>query len=291
MKKLLILLSAAVLTACNPLAKLPGLQENATNAFDNGNYEKAYTLYAEYINLANDNNAILDESILINQAHTCAKLDKIDEAASLYDQLLQDENNIDLLIDYAQMLQDAGREDAELKLWNEQADKIKEAKLQSLKTERLIALNAIQENHNAVIEVFENKGDVSVTKEAHLAYVNALSGIEKEVEAAKACNDLLKTHPNYQDALEWKAKYYYNKAEERYKYEMAKYNKNKNATSYAYLRRDLKKISVHYRIARDTFIKLHEMDPSNRAYMKYLKNVYLRLDQNKEAAQMDKLLK
>ena len=84
---------------------------------------------------------------------------------------------------------------------------------------------------------------------------------------------------------------YYEKAENRYKYEMAKYNKNKNATTYAYLRRDLKKVSADFRIARDLFIKLRKDDPNNKSYIRYLKNTYLRLEQKDKAAQMDKLLK
>ena len=92
-------------------------------------------------------------------------------------------------------------------------------------------------------------------------------------------------------ALEWLAVNEYNKAEEWYKKEIAKYNKNKNATTYAYLRRDLKKISAIFRLARDKFLKLRKLDPNNKSYIKYLKNTYLRLDMKDKAKEMDDLLK
>jgi predicted Zn-dependent protease len=45
-----------------------------------------------------------------------------------------------------------------------------------------------------------------------------------------------------------------------------------------------------YRQSRDIFEKLHQEDPDNQLYIKYLKNIYLRLEMNEEAAKMDMLL-
>ena len=84
--------------------------------------------------------------------------------------------------------------------------------------------------------------------------------------------------------------YYDHKADDKYKTEMAIYNKNKNHTSYAYLRRELKKLSVDFRNSRDAFNKLHEIDPGDTNYIKYLKNVNLRLDNKIEADKYDKML-
>jgi len=291
MKKLLIILSAAILVACNPTAKLPSIQTAADAAFEASDYNKAYTLYSEYITLAKANKVDVDGQMLIKQAQSCAQIDKVDEAAAIYNGLLENEANIKLLAEYAQMLQSNGRADEELALWQTHADKLKDANLLKLKSERLIFLNASKENYESIIAAYETKGEAQLSKEAELEYVKALEATKKGSAALKACNNLLKANPNYTDANEWKAKYYYEKAENRYKYEMAKYNKNKNATTYAYLRRDLKKVSADFRIARDLFIKLRKDDPNNKSYIRYLKNTYLRLDQKDKAAQMDKLLK
>ncbi|WP_439183156.1 hypothetical protein [Carboxylicivirga taeanensis] len=291
MKKVFIILSIVLLAACNPTAKLPTLQSEADIAFNQADYTKAYTLYSEYIKLAEANNVEVAKELWIKKAQSSVQIDKSSEAATIYDRLLKDDANIGLIAEYAQLLQREGQAEQELSLWNSYSDKISTPELATLKTERLVFLNAANNNNEALVKAYESKGAATVSKEAQLAYIMALEATKNETKAVKACNELLRAQPKYEAALEWKAKYYYNKAEDRYKYEMAKYNKNKNATTYAYLRRDLKKISGDFRIARDCFIQLRKIDPANQSYIKYLKNTYLRLDQNEEAAKMDRLIK
>lgn len=291
MKKLLFILSIIAIAACNPTAKLPTLQSEADAAFNQADYSKAYTLFTEYIQLATTNNVEVSNELLLKQAQTCAQIDKTDEATAIYDQLLKDDANIGLLAEYVQLLQREGRTDQELALWQSYADKITTPELLKLKAERQVFLNAANENNEAVVTAYENKGEVTLSKEVQLTYIKALEATDKAGTAVKACNELLKKEPNYEAALEWKAKYYYNKAEDRYKYEMAKYNRNKNATTYAYLRRDLKKVSADFRMARETFLKLRQLNPKDQSYIRYLKNTYLRLEQKDDAARMDRLLK
>ncbi len=291
MKKLLFILSIIAIAACNPTAKLPTLQSEADAAFNQADYSKAYPLFAEYIQLATTNNVEVSNELLLKQAQTCAQIDKTDEATAIYDQLLKDDANIGLLAEYAQLLQREGRTDQELALWQSYADKITTPELLKLKAERQVFLNAANENNEAVVTAYENKGEVTLSKEVQLTYIKALEATDKAGTAVKACNELLKEQPDYEAALEWKAKYYYNKAEDRYKYEMAKYNRNKNATTYAYLRRDLKKVSADFRMARETFLKLRQLNPKDQSYIRYLKNTYLRLEQKDDAARMDRLLK
>lgn len=291
MKKVIIILAAAVMVACNPTAKLPSIQSGADAAFEQADYSKAYTMYSEYINVAKANGLQISDELYQKQAQTCAQLDKIDEAAGIYNALLENDANIQLIAEYAQMLQSNAKVDEEISLWTKHADKIKDNNLVKVKTERLVFLNASKEKHDAVIETYNAKGDLALSKEAQLQYIKALEATKKGAAASKACNILLKANPDYAEALEWKAKYYFNKAEKRYQYEMAKYNKNKTAAAYAYLRRDLKKVSADFRIARDSFLQLRKKDPGNKSYIKYLKNTYIRLDQKDKAAQLDKLLK
>ncbi|MBK3515923.1 tetratricopeptide repeat protein [Carboxylicivirga marina] len=291
MKKVIIILTAAILVACNPTAKLPSLQTGADAAFEQADYNTAYTMYSEYINLANANGVEVSNELYLKQAQSCAQLDKVDEAASIYSELLKDDGNIKLVAEYAQMLQSNAKVDEEIALWTNNAERITDNKLAKLKTERLVFLNSSKEDYAAVMDAYTNKGDATLSKEAQLEYIKALEASKKGSAAVKACNALIKANPDYKAALDWKAKYYYEKAEKRYKYEMAKYNKNKNATTYAYLRRDLKKVSADFRIARDTLLKLRKMEPTNKSYIRYLKNTYLRLDQKDKAAQLDKLLK
>ncbi len=291
MKKIIIGLLAIAFVACNPTAKLPSIQEAGDLAFNQADYQKAYTQYAEYAAIAEANSVELSNAMKINYAQTCTNLGKVDEAKALYDELLLDDSNTKLLAEYAQFLQREGLINDELALWNKYSDKINDPSLKKLMTERLIFLENSKENYAAVIETYTGKGDHTLAKEAELVYIKALENTKKGHAAAKACNSLLKTYPYYTEALEWKARYYYNKAENKYQYEMNKYNKKKNNTTYAYLRRELKKVSGDFRISRDVFLKLRKQDAANKSYIRHLKNIYLRLDMKAEAAKMDKLLK
>lgn len=291
MKKIIILLVAVAMVACNPTSKLSTYQSEGDAAFEQADYATAYAQYTQYITVASANGVDISDELYIKQAQACAQLDKVDEASELYNTLLAKGDHTKLLAEYSQMLQANGRVDDELALWNSYADKVSTPELKNMMTERLIFLNESKGNNQALIDVVANKpADVKLSKEAQLSHIKALEAEKKGYPAAKACNQLLKAYPNYIEALEWKAKYYYEKAENRYKYEMAKYNKNKNATTYAYLRRDLKKVSSDFRIARDVFLQLRKHDPKNKSYIRYLKNTYLRLDQKSEAVQLDKLL-
>ncbi len=81
MKKFLVLTISVLLVACNPLAKLPTIQTDAETAFNNNNYQKAYTLYHQYIDLAKSNNAEVSDDIYLKVAQSAGQLNKVDEAS------------------------------------------------------------------------------------------------------------------------------------------------------------------------------------------------------------------
>ncbi len=289
MKKILFISLSILFVACNPLAKLPGLQSSADTAFDQGNFQTAYDLYKQYVDLSNSNAAEVSDDIYTNLALASANLDLFDEADALFGKLLKNPENASLALDYAQILQSKDKAQEELALWDQYS--FEDAKLNVRKIERQVALNSQTEQFDASIAAYEAKGDLLLSKETTMSYIKALEATGKGQEALKLSSTLIKTEPEYTEVKIWKAKYLYERADKRYKYEMAKYNKNKNATTYAYLRRDLKKISSDFRASRDLFEQLHKQNPEEKMYIKYLKNCYLRLEQKADAAKMDKLLK
>lgn len=104
------------------------------------------------------------------------------------------------------------------------------------------------------------------------------------------CKSALADNPKSVPALEYMATSLYEKAEAQYTKVMNDYNKNKNATTYAYLRRDLKRISAVYRDSRSYFDRLREIDESNKNYVRYLVNIYIRLDNHDKAKKLKNLL-
>lgn len=135
-----------------------------------------------------------------------------------------------------------------------------------------------------------NEIEVKNTPELQYAYLTAIMATGKKDSSYYKHEEFLKKYPNYGPALFWKAKYHFDKAERKYQSEMAKYNKDKNTTAYAYLRRELKKLSDDYKVSRDILLKLKEQDPTNKNQLVYLRNSYIRLEMQDEAAKITKII-
>ncbi len=146
-----------------------------------------------------------------------------------------------------------------------------------------------RENYEWALTLW-NEIEVKNTPELQYAYLTALEATGKRDSSYYKHEEFLKKYPNYGPALFWKAKYHFDKAERKYQSEMAKYNKDKNTTAYAYLRRELKKLTDDYKISRDILLKLKEQDPTNKNQLVYLRNCYIRLEMQDEAAKVTKII-
>lgn len=122
------------------------------------------------------------------------------------------------------------------------------------------------------------------------AYFAMIEKKKTPTELRKLCNSALRSNALQKSALHYLATTKYEDAESQYKQTMAEYNKKKNATTYAYLRRDLKRVSAVYRESKDHFETLRKLEPDNKNYVKYLININLRLDQKDKAKELEKLL-
>jgi hypothetical protein len=121
-------------------------------------------------------------------------------------------------------------------------------------------------------------------------YKNEVKDAISTKEMLKICDSILAIDADNVDALSFKAVSLYDDCEAKYRKLMGDYEKNKNATSYAILKRDLKFLSTDYRQCRDMFEKLRVLMPDSKNNIKYLINIYNRLDQNEKARQLEKLL-
>jgi len=291
-RSLIVGLMACVAFSCNPLKKLPGLESQADIAIEQSNYEQAYVHLKQYQDISESGNIKPKESFYLKMATVCGHLNKVEEASGYYENLINKEGNERVILDYTSLLAKNNELDKELDVWSRYQSKLKDKNLQAQAFNRQVVLLSQSQKYEQVESLWSALAEeVNVTPEAWYSYVMATQQLGNSRKALKACNALLKLEPNHIKALEWKAKFLYESAEKRYKTAMAKYNKNKNATTYAYLRRDLKKISADFRVSKDLFLKVRKMNPENKSYVKYLKNIYLRLDMKNEAAKMDKFLK
>ncbi len=291
MNKLSILSIIVVLAgmfACNPMKKIETTQTLAYSAYQDGNYAEALTQYEQLMKLYKEQSKDVPYDIIVKAGKAAFNSKNFDKAKEYLTQAFEGNKTYELL----KMLIDTYKQLDETRMVKglisdnisvyEKADKKDEAYTELFKIDYTAgnfedAYNDYQNISNPDMDLFPE-------------YLKVLNELGKKDEAQKACKTMLVKDENSIPALEWLAVSEYNKAEDWYKSEMAKYNKNKNATTYAYLRRDLKKISAIFRLARDKFVKLRKLDPDNKTYIKYLKNTYLRLDMKDKAKEMDTLL-
>lgn len=146
-------------------------------------------------------------------------------------------------------------------------------------------------NSSKVVDLY----DKLVSKEVRSAcfptyFSNVKNNLEEKILVDK-CKSALADNENQVVALKYLGVVQYNKSERDYKNAMDEYNKNKNQTTYAYLRRDLKVISKDYIKSRDYLNKVHALDPDDVQVIKILININNRLDQPAKAKALQKLLK
>ncbi len=288
-KQLFIASLLLMFFACNSLKKLETTQSSAQAAYESANYSEALTLYEQLIQLYKDNGKDIPVDIKMNAGKSAYEIKNYDIAKGYLTEVFKENKNVEPLMMLIDISKQSGSRD----------------ELKSLIENHTELLKENGEGDFANTELFNinySKGDMEVAysnynsienpdKELFDEYLNILMDLDKKKEAKQSCIEALKSDDSNVAALEWLAIDEYTNAENWYKSMMAKYNKNKNATSYAYLRRDLKKVSVQYRGARDKFLKLRDIDPDNKKYIRYLENCYLRLEVKDKAAEMDRLLK
>jgi len=291
MNKLTIITIAVILTglfACNPMKKIETTQTSAYSAYENGNFSEALKMYEQLMSLYKEKAEAVPYDVLLKAGKAAYRSGKYDKAKEYLNQVFGENRLHDIL----QMLVDSYRKSNETdvvkKLIKENIDLFEKAGRKNEAYTELFKIDYAAGNYEEAYNDYNNISDPDIY--LFPEYLNVLKELNKKDEAERACNSMLLKDKNSVAALEWLAVDEYNKAEDWYKSEIAKYNKNKNATTYAYLRRDLKKISAIFRSSRDKFLKLHKLEPDNKKYIKYLKNIYLRLDMKNKAKEMDALL-
>jgi hypothetical protein len=182
-----------------------------------------------------------------------------------------------------------GEKDMEYQHWNKYLAQLETSTYYNTATTRIFLYEVENEKYKEAQEIWTKISDKS-SPDIRFEYLKVLTNLEQKTMALVLSQEILKEHPAHEPTLYWRAKYYFDKAENLYQLEMAKYNRSPDYTSYAYLRRELKTVSADFRTARDLFVKLHGIDADNLNYIRYLKNCYVRLEMKAEAKLMDQKL-
>lgn len=114
----------------------------------------------------------------------------------------------------------------------------------------------------------------------HYYEVNVALGHEEEADALAEA--ILRLDPDHVEAMDRLAKKYFNRAEKRYKEEMAAYDRNRTNRQYARLLEAFDELNKDFRTALGYFLKLYELNPGSE-YASYLHNIYDRFNDDERA--------
>ncbi|RPH31950.1 MAG: hypothetical protein EHM93_11460 [Bacteroidales bacterium] len=114
------------------------------------------------------------------------------------------------------------------------------------------------------------------------AYFKVCKQLNYKNQLDKIAGQILKLDANSIDAIEHFAEKHYYLAENSYVKEMKAYQANKTDKQYQQLLAAYKVYFENYRIARDYFLRLYQLDPKSR-YATFLGNIFIRYE-NKEKA-------
>jgi hypothetical protein len=288
-KQLFIALLTFLIIACSPLKKIKTTKSGAEIAYQNKNYQEALFKYQQLIGMYEAAETAIGADIYLKVATSAFELSQYDLAKEFYIKAMDHGKQLEALVGLKAICLVQSDIEAMKAFITAYENKLEENDLLLEVQGQLFDLFVKHDKYDEAYSMIDQFNIESIMPRL-TEFLLVLEKLEKEKEAVKWCQKVLEQDEKNEHALSWMAMYDYHRAEKWYKAEMATYNKNKNATTYAYLRRDLKKISAIFRVAKERFEALHQIDPDNRQYMKYLKNCYLRLEMKKEAASMDQLL-
>ncbi|MGM0375868.1 MAG: tetratricopeptide repeat protein [Bacteroidota bacterium] len=275
--------------ACNPLKQLHSQQDSLESAYEAENHVEVLRAYKELEEYHENEGSEIETEYLKMAAQSAVEAELNNRAEELLQNWIDKTGEFEAIEMLGDLYNETGKTDKEYDHWNKYWDAIESEEKKKEIGLRLFTLDLKEDNPEKALERFDKMPPVSDPR-IMFKRVEALNATGKKDEAREECNKLLEKNPDYEPAIAWKATDIYDRAEEWYKEEMEEYEKNEEYTAYVYLRRELKKISKLFRESRDMFEKLHENNPDNAKYIRYLKNIYLRLEMQEEAAKMDMLL-
>ena len=284
----ILLLTIVLISSCSPTKQMLSLESDLSELYQQGQYEKAVQQYDKLRILSDKNSLPISDAIKLLTAKAAHKAGDFEKSTTLF-KSIENLDDTEGLIMGGVNYEKSGLVQEELSYWSaklskfEGSDHLRDILLKIYRLEQQL------QNYTEANETWA-KIDHQDNPDLMFEQVTVLSNLDKTAEALALCNKILKVNRKHERALFWKADYYYNKAENWYQSEMAKYNRDANYTTYAYLRRELKKISANYRTARDLLNTLHDIAPENKKYIGYLINTFIRLDMKNEADQMTKKL-
>ncbi|TCO06961.1 tetratricopeptide repeat protein [Natronoflexus pectinivorans] len=283
------LLVVLIIASCAPGRQLTNLESNITQLYQQGNYNQVLSEYDRLEIMTRNSNDTISQAISILAGKAAWHAGFHDQTHRYFEKTEIWQNNPEVVLIKGKSYRQTGNQKQEYQHWINHIETVKQTDSHRDVMLRIFEIEESTGDYESALNTWSIIPD-NQNPETMFKKLQVLEKTDKSDEALELSGKILAEDPNFEPAKFWKARFYYEKAENWYQDEMTKYNRNPNYTTYAYLRRELRLISADFRTSRDLFVELHEMQPSNVTYMQYLRNIYRRLEMRPEAARMEQLI-
>lgn len=278
-----VILILLFFAGCSTTIKTTSVLENANSAYASGNYTEALNGYEKLIAHWDENNPREQNPYLDKAGHAAFLMGDYDKAIGLFTESMHyGTASIDTYIRLIDYYREKGNFSREMMALEGLVEQYPEAPVTKTKRSRLFEMAVEAKQWEMAEEQW-----AFVTDKNELPLLEKYFEVNRQLDNPQRSDSLatviLSLDKNNVPALEWKAKKYYDRAEERYTTEMAAYERTQTRKQYARLLEELKKANEDYRRARDIYERLYQTNP-DKSYALYLYNIYTRFEDQEKAA-------
>ena len=283
--KILLLMLAVIVAGCGPARRIGEMQESAEEAWEMQNYQEALFFYEEVIDLKTGRGNEVSGNTYHRAgmaAHETGHTRKtIEYLGKAHRNDYGTDRSYYILADAYRKIDNLSLELSTLEKYNDiypEGERIDEVR------ERLFEVYVEINNSEEALDIWaliEHRA--SDDPELLEKYFTLNKQLEKEAELDDIAGQLLALDSNNTAALEYLAEKYFWQAENQYQQEMKAYEQDQTRGQYRQLLDALDEINRKFRISRDYFERLYNIDPSRR-YAEYLMNIYIRFGNDERAA-------
>ena len=274
------LVVVVAMMACSGPKSFTSLKNSAENKAAQGNYSQAVESWQQYFNQQPVEE--IDGGTFANAAQSAFRAGNNELAVSWFDQArFKNYADAEMYSTLAKIYRSQNNLSKELSALEFYVANYSETPNEI--NNRLFAVYSEIEMYDKALAVWEKLHENSKND---LPNQKKFFQIHMEKANTEVCDSIslviLGKEPQNIEALEWNAKKYYWKAENRYREEMEKYNRNKTTRQYRILLEELDKVTADFKKALPYFEKLWEMNPGEK-YATYMANIYARFGDEKKS--------
>ena len=261
-----------------------GKKDKAQEAFLRGDYQTALTIWEKTIAKYEKRNKGTKCTVYAQAAQAALKLGKDDVARQLLEKAVYSASvSPEVFVELAKLYRKIDNLSLEITTLEHYVKKYPHDKNIIPMQERLFETYIESENWEEALVLWQKLPPSFRKNTAHLsALLKADIALERSAAADTLAPMLLKKDPKNRVALDYEAKKYFWRAENRYQAEMKAYHKNRTRSQYAHLLKAFQIVTADFKRSLVYFRRLYALQPTSEN-ARYLGNIYARLDDRPKA--------